>query len=122
MIDIELLKRMEPLLNLSALERLAGITRGKLSKKIKVGSKYGEPLPPRPEGDEIKIAASSDSLEIIGEVSIQEKVMRREAAIEKLKAAARQMGGGYLVNIEHDPENSNPLIDIEWRAKVGVRK
>lgn len=38
-IDIELLKRMEPLLNLSALERLAGITRGKLSKKIKVGSK-----------------------------------------------------------------------------------
>lgn len=85
-------------------------------------TRYGEPLPPRPEGAEIKIAASSDSLEIIGEVSIQEKVMNREIAIEKLKAAARQMGGDYLVNIEHDPENSNPLIDVEWRAKVGVRK
>jgi len=85
-------------------------------------TRYGDPLPPKPEGAEIKIAASSDTLEIIGEVSIQEKVMKREAAIEKLKAAARQMGGDCLVNIEHDPEHKNPLIDVEWRAKVGVWK
>lgn len=85
-------------------------------------TRYGDPLPPKPEGAEIKIAASSDSLEFIGEVSIQEKVMNRELAIEKLKKAARLMGGDYLVNIEHDPEHKNPLIDVEWRAKVGVRK